>query len=554
MKLMTCLKIVIICLIGLTAPGLIWGVDLFFAARPPEASIPTVMLESSIETAQVGLRKFSDCYAFEREGIAACYLSGEPEIRGAALGRFYAEEFSTTETSIMQTIRCFIPSPVKRWLAARYVTIRQAKIVSYFPLSIQKEIYGFMQMTENQYPQYGSYYNRLIQSQTLYDIAHQLEEKSNITGTAFGITSQGTRQSTPLLARTFDFAYGDTLDHNKLVLFIRPRNGYAFLSVAWPGMFGVVSGMNEAGLGIAVLAGHSSDISVEGVPVSMLARQVLTEAGTLKRAVDIIRSAPVLTAESFLIGSGTEDHFIVVEKTPQKTMVREMQNGFIVATNHFLSPQFRDDPVNRAYQQSGPSLARLRRLKELLRQQFGSLDIAEAAAILRDRRGEFGVRLGLGNLAAINSLTSIHSVIFDLKEKKAWVSQYPHQLGKFVPFSLETFSSCKKEAFIGPDPFLQSGKYNEYLVYRHGLQEAERFYQEKKYQESLAWLQEVYPLNPLDYRSFLLAGRALQVLGRIDEASYNYQQAKKMHPAFFWEKVEIDNQLEELRKSAALSP
>ncbi len=546
MKVFKCITMIMLGLFMVAAGCLIWGVDMFFAPHPPQSSLAEVVVKAKIRKPKPGLRKIEDCYTFQREGLTACFLSGAPEVQGAVLGRFFSETGQILEQAAHERLNRILPNSLLRWLAIRYLTIRQSESIGDLSPGIQKEIFGYIQTTENLYPWYGSFYNRVLQSQTFYDLLHSLEEEATTSSLAIGLLAERVDQETPLLAYNLDISHGIIWDQNKLVLLVKPAQGLSFLAVSWPGSFGVLSGMNEAGLGIALLTAHTQHPLASGVPVMLLAREVLEQAKTLKEAVEILQAAKSMVAESFLIGSGPENNFVVVEKTPDKTIVRKMQKQYIVVGNHFVSPELRNDPINLEVRNSGPSLTRLSRAKELLRRHSSPLPITRVAGVLRDRRGEFGVRLGLGHPAAINTLNSVHSVIFDLENQKAWISRSPHQLGRFVPFSLSDFTVYDKKEVIAEEPLLLSGKYNEYLVYQHGRQEAQRLFQEGKHQESLSWLQEVNHLNPLDYRSFFLAGKALHALSRRDEAAYNYRQALRLYPAYRHEKREIEVRLKEL--------
>jgi isopenicillin-N N-acyltransferase like protein len=546
MNVFKSIAMIVLGLVMVAGVGLIWGVDMFFAPHPPRAALATALLEADIQTPKSGFRKLGECYTFTRKGITACYLSGPPEVRGAALGRFFPDSVQVLEKAAFARVQKSFPNAFLRWLAIRYLTIRQSEHIGNISLSIQKEILGFVQTTENNFPQYGSYYNRILQAQAFYDLLHPLEERTTTSGLAIGLQAEKVVNQTPLLAFNLDFPAGKVWDQNQVVQLMRPEQGFAYLAVTWPGMFGVVSGMNEEGLAIALLTAHTEQPIASGVPVMLLARQVLEQAKTLAEATQIIQNAKCMVAERFLIGSGSENDFLVVEKTPEKTVVVKMQKKFVVASNYFVSPDLRDDIVNKEVRDSGPALARYNRAKELLRHYGGPMPVTRVARVLRDRRGEFGVRLGIGHPAAVNTLNSVHSVIFDLKNRKAWVARSPQLLGGYVPFSIATFDSYDKKERIAADPLLHSGKYNEYLVYQHGLQEAERLFLEGNHQESLSWLQEVNHLNPLDYRSFLLAGKALHALNRRDEARFNFRQALKLHPAYFREKQEIKQRLKEL--------
>ncbi|MBN1595010.1 hypothetical protein JW933_03695 [candidate division FCPU426 bacterium] len=540
-------------LVVLAVAGLYWGTDYIFSPAPPPRHLSEASLESGLTETPEGQRAWQGCYTFRREGLKACYVSGHPEVRGAALGIFLAAEFKATEKAIQQLYERTMPNRWLRWFAFRLLAWQQSRLAVFLSPEIRQEILGFTRTTANAFPLYGSYYHRLVQLQELYDMTHAGGDEIRFRGTAIGLAAERTKEQGVFLAHNFDCLAGDAWDQNKVVCCLRPDNGYAFLSITWPGQFGVVSGMNEAGLGVAVLAVSSAKDKNKGLPVSLAARRILTEAADLRQAVALLQEMPIMVRESFVLGSGGENSFVVVEKSPEKTVVRKMQNGYIAATDYFLAPDMHPEDSPAWQQGREISLARLRRVKTLLRKKE-EWTVSEVVEMLRDRQGEFGEPLGWGHRSAINALTAVHSVVFDLKHKRAWVAAAPHQLGKYVPFDLQDFGALPPADSIPADPILASGKYNEYLVYRHGLREAALLYQGKKYQESLAWLQEVRPLNPLDYQNYLLAGKALQKLGRVDEAGYNYQQAKRLHPAFFWEKVELEKHLENLRQTTTDMP
>ena len=528
-----------------------WGIEFFFAPPLPDLSSSQAVLAEPVKRvtqAKVNLLKFKDCYAYEKEGIPACYLTGQPEVKGSAIGRFYTKQTVELERSLINSVVEQIPSDLFRWFLARYLIMRNHNLYRFIPEEIQYEIAGLVASTKDLYPRYGKQYTRFLNYLAAPDISHSLVNWPMIGCTAIGVNAEFTKNATPLLARNFDFEGGEAFNKYKLVMLIKPKKGQSFISIAWPGMFGVVSGMNDSGLGVVLLAGHSSISPHHGSPGSVLARKVLTQAETLEQAIEIIRKAKVFAFESFMLGSGVEDRFVIVEKTTHKTGIKEMSGGRILATDHFLTWAARYARTNQDYQREGASVLRLKRLQELVGAKKNEMDIASIVEILRDRQGLFGEELGLGNKIAINPLIASHGVVFDLRNKIAWVSQGPHQLGAFIPFAMSDFLGKSEYKKIPADVLLTSGKYKEYVKYKQEYTRAEKLFAKKKYRATLAKLLEIRSLNPKDYKSFILAGKSLEQLRRWDEAYYNFHMAKKMSPAFFIENIEIERKLQELER------
>lgn len=96
-------------------------------------------------------------------------------------------------------------------------------------------------------------------------------------------------------------------------------------------------GMNAAGVGLLFnILGHSSDASIQGVPVHAVARRVLDTATDVDQAVKIVRGAP-LAASSCLTVLGP-DSAVCLEAAPSGVAVIVADRDWVVHTNHFLDP------------------------------------------------------------------------------------------------------------------------------------------------------------------------------------------------------------------------
>lgn len=160
------------------------------------------------------------------------------------------------------------------------------------------------------------------------------------------LTVDGAHSATkgPLFGRNLDFYTLDILDKYSLVTVRRPAKKHAFATVGFPGMFGCLSGMNDAGLAVAV---HEVFLSRDGAPMfnpkgepyTFCFRRILEECTTTAEAEKLLRDAGRSTILSLAVCDLKGG--VVLEMTPKSVVRREPPKGILACTNHFRSKELK---------------------------------------------------------------------------------------------------------------------------------------------------------------------------------------------------------------------
>lgn len=405
----------------------------------------------------------------KERGIWKMYLEGDPFTVGYTAARLTDPMMESLENDFLGMIKEKVPSSALLWLLKKYVILRLRALPDFIYEEYKLEILGASKGFTDRHPEIAPFYHRLGAYHAAHDISHfvmdiPLAPKEPIDGcTAFAARGPGGRL---LVGRNFDFQGGRGFDKDKIVTSVKPQSGYPFVSVSWPGMMGVVTGMNARLLYVSINAGASSDARAVGTPSCFVVREVLQRAASIEEAVAIISKAKVFVSDSFLVADGKTGRVVVVEKTPARMGIRKPEGERIVCANHFITKELAGDPKNLKYMASSSSVARQKRAEAMLTLLPKGPDLFSAAAILRDR-GE-GRRDGEGaDPMAINTLAATHSIIADVTDGIMWVSAGPHQEGEYVPFSVKNFAASPAKPRVPVDPFFWDGRYERY-VKAHG--------------------------------------------------------------------------------------
>jgi len=134
--------------------------------------------------------------------------------------------------------------------------------------------------------------------------------------------------------RNLDFPGLDIADKHSVVLVYRPAGRHAFAAVSWPGLVGVMSGMNEHGLALANMEVRRERAVPRAMPYALLYRTLLERCRTVDEAVALLEKTPRQTANNLMLMDAAGAR-AVVEITPDKVTVRRAADAdALMSTNH----------------------------------------------------------------------------------------------------------------------------------------------------------------------------------------------------------------------------
>ncbi|HEU4538972.1 MAG TPA: C45 family peptidase, partial [Polyangiaceae bacterium] len=302
------------------------------------------------------------------------------------------------------------------------------------PVDIQREIVGQVHAYDDPFDDVGGKFSRFLSYLALHDLAQTIERSPLIACSAFAVLGPASASGGTLLGRNFDFEAGRVFDEEKAVTVFAPEHKHRFATVAWPGMNGVVTGVNERRVWVSVNAARSDHESGRGTPVSLLIRQVLETADDAEHAARLLREAHTRVADLYLVGD--RGHAFLVEKTPERSALRAPERDRLVVANHFLDPALRAEARNQTLERQTSSVVRFERLRQRVADADAPLDVPGALSVLRDRTSPRGERYPVGDRRAIDGYIATHGVIADLGRDALWVSRPPHLSGAWLGVKL----------------------------------------------------------------------------------------------------------------------
>ncbi|MBI1853795.1 MAG: hypothetical protein HYR85_25955 [Planctomycetes bacterium] len=213
----------------------------------------------------------------------------------------------------------------------------------------------------------GLSYDQVLVANTFLDLK-EVPRCSTIA-----VRGKATRDGRVMLGRNLDFPSLGVAQNFTRLLAYRPKGYRSFVAVGWPGLAGVLTGVNRDGLALAVMEVYDGGSTSSGTPYIFLFRQILEECGTTKEAIALLRKSRITTSNNLILADKS-GAIAVAEIGPKEVFVREPTEDAVYSCNHFQ----RDTPNVM------PWYGRYRTLQKFARERHGTIDVPAIESVLGD--------------------------------------------------------------------------------------------------------------------------------------------------------------------------
>ncbi len=249
-----------------------------------------------------------------RDGLWLMQLDGTPAERGAAAGRLVGAQI--------------------RWALPRYLraTLKTREVTGY-PLELADRLWPELPAPHREQLEALADSAGVDRRQLLLaNLAPELV--FSIMCSCLAVTPEASADGTLRLARNLDWLAGSVFRDLGLVVVERGAR-HAFASFTWPGLVGVATGINDAGLAVADLVVIGVNPKAEpGVPVLFALRHLLEETDSVAAATDRLQAAKRTVAQNYaLVDPGAA---VVLETDRQRFRRRDATaTGYVAVANLF---------------------------------------------------------------------------------------------------------------------------------------------------------------------------------------------------------------------------
>ncbi|WP_452230720.1 C45 family autoproteolytic acyltransferase/hydolase [Lacinutrix sp. MEBiC02404] len=498
----------------------------------------------------------NNSFAKNKYGSYELYVTGNAYQIGLNTGLLTEDLFKTQEHAFLSKVDELVPSKFKQYLLRKVLAFYNRKMYLHITEEYKAEILGLSKYASNEYNHIAEEYLRVLYLHGAHDIGHAMQDLMLVGCSSFAAWGNKTEDGQLLIGRNLDFYAGDDFAKNKIIAFVNPTEGYKFMSVTWPGMIGVVSGMNEHGLTVTINAGKSKIPWIAKTPISILNREILQHATNIEEAIAIAKKRQVFVSESIFVGSAKDKKAVTIEVSPKNFGVYAVENtNQLICTNHFQSDAYAEDKNNLKAIAESHSQYRYERMEELLN-ATEKLNVQDAVDILRNKEGLHDKVIGYGNEKALNQLLAHHGIVFKPEERQVWVSSNPYQLGAFVAYDLDEIFSDNSASHLNlsipeltkeADPFQFTQAYKNYEAYRIASKELQKAIRKDKSIPSEK-LKETIELNPEYWEVYYLVGKYYYEKGFYTAALNAFEIAKTKEITTVPDQQELEKYIKKIKR------
>lgn len=260
------------------------------------------------------------------EGVPVLHVYGTPEEMGEQHGTLFGPQVQLLLDRYLNKMLL----PAGRDVGLRDAVLKQARVIEKsIPEDYVKEMKALATAA-------GVEYDDVLLANTVFDI------KRVVYCSTVVAVGERSADGKPIFGRNLDFpTLGVAQDYSCIVV-MHPEKGHAVAAVTFPGIVGVLSGLNDAGVAAATMEVHLRGVNLEAMPYAMLFRTALTGADSTADVIKTVTDNARTTTNNLMV-CDAEGDAACVELAIRKVAVRRPEEGVVYATNHFRSKELGSD-------------------------------------------------------------------------------------------------------------------------------------------------------------------------------------------------------------------
>jgi len=234
--------------------------------------------------------------------------------------------------------------------------------------------------------------------------------------------------------RNLDYLFYETLPVLNILFVFFPQKGMPFISVGWPGIIGVPTGMRRD-LSLILLSSSTKSRVFKGVPQEALTRQVIQYSQNLEDGIKEILSLPATVGQNLVLVSKNDAK--VIEVSPTKKAVRSLNsNGYLAVTNHFQIKEMEGEQVP-------PNPPRKASIPDELLSLFFTLEGSKKRAEkmkMALQNNHIDIKKAMEILDSVSGPGTVQSVVCIPQKEEFWVAkrgQPPVTKGEWIHFQID---------------------------------------------------------------------------------------------------------------------
>lgn len=144
---------------------------------------------------------------------------------------------------------------------------------------------------------------------------HALPELTATTCASFAAYAKATKDGKLISMRNLDWAIQSDVQRFAAIVVHQPTGRHPFVNIGWLGFIGVISGINARGISVGEIGSETVDVTLKGVPMPFLLRQVLEESDDLEEAVRLVKESPRTGGYNYLFADSLDRKAVALETT-----------------------------------------------------------------------------------------------------------------------------------------------------------------------------------------------------------------------------------------------